>query len=373
MIGKIVTGKSFKGAVEYVLKKKNARLLDSDGVDTESPKTIIADLNFQRKTRPEVTKAVGHISLSFHKNDAKRLSNDELMTAFAQIYMHRMGITCTQYIIVRHTDTEHPHLHIVYNRVKYDRKLVPDKHERRRNVRICKEMKKEYGLTFSESEENVKTERLHGPDKIKQEIYITVQDALPDCSDVQELAELLEEQDVQVQFIHRGNDPQKEIQGMTFTKDGHTFKASQIDRKFSYGALTKYFEEESQKWLMELTQSPTVSDWDWSRFIGEEQAGPTKPPAKQPEQKQEQIPDPTPPAPKQHPESALPAPKELPKTEQYQESRTVPLPEKEIPQPKEQQPSVQQPPQRLVELARQIARNKALKPKIPKKDQGIEM
>lgn len=36
MIGKIVTGKSFGGAVAYVLKKEEARLLESGGVDTET-------------------------------------------------------------------------------------------------------------------------------------------------------------------------------------------------------------------------------------------------------------------------------------------------------------------------------------------------
>lgn len=263
MIGKIVTGKSFRGAVEYVLRKSGARLLDSDGVDTESPQTIISDLNFQRKTRPEVTKAVGHISLSFHKDDAGRL-NDEWITAFAQMYMRRMGITGTQYIIVRHTDTEHPHLHIVYNRVKYDRKLVSDKHERRRNVRICREMKQEYGLTFSQGKEDVRPERLHGADRVRQEIYRAVQDALPDSGDVQELAERLEESEVGVQFIHRGNDPEKEIQGMTFTKDGNTFKASQIDRKFSYGALMKYLEEQDREWQTKYAQSSTASTFEAS-------------------------------------------------------------------------------------------------------------
>ena len=62
MIGKIVTGKSFGGAVKYVLKKEKARLLDSDGVDISSIRSIIDDLNFQRKTRPEIAKVVGHIS-----------------------------------------------------------------------------------------------------------------------------------------------------------------------------------------------------------------------------------------------------------------------------------------------------------------------
>ena len=337
MIGKIVTGKSFKGAVEYVLNKKNARLLDSDGVDTESARSVIDDMNFQRKTRPEVTKAVGHISLAFHKNDTARL-NDELMTGLAQIYMRRMGITDTQYIIVRHTDTEHPHLHIVYNRVKYDRKLVPDKHERRRNVRVCKEMKREYGLTFSQGKENVKTERLHTtPDRIKYEIYQAVNEALSYCDSIEDLADELNQSDIRIDLIHRGGDPMKEVQGITFTKDGTTLKGSQVDRRFSYGALTKHFEEQMQ---VQQAHGSAVSNWDWSKFIGGMEADSTK----QPERTI---------SPEKKPEPACPAEQEL--------------------QPTIQPKAIERPSQRLVERAKQMARNRVLKPKTPKKDWGIEM
>lgn len=107
MIGKIVTGKSFRGAVEYVLGKAKARLLGSDGVDTASVRSIIDDLNFQRKTRPEIAKAVGHISLAFHKADTPKLTDDR-MRELAAAYMERMGIVDTQYIVARHNDTEHP-------------------------------------------------------------------------------------------------------------------------------------------------------------------------------------------------------------------------------------------------------------------------
>ena len=51
MIGKIVTGKSFGGAVEYVLKKEKTRLLDSDGVDTES---IRATVSYTHLTLPTI-------------------------------------------------------------------------------------------------------------------------------------------------------------------------------------------------------------------------------------------------------------------------------------------------------------------------------
>lgn len=241
MIGKIITGKSFKGAVEYVMNKEHARLLACDGVDDTDVRSVTADFNFQRKARPEIAKVVGHISLSFHPDDAPTLT-DEMMIRLAGEYMQRMGITDTQYIVARHHDTEHPHIHILYNRVRYDRKLVPDSNERRRNTKVCKTLKQKYGLTFSEGKKKVKTKKLHGPEQTKYAIYEAVKSALQGCLSLEALAGELKPQGIVTAFVHRGGDPAKEIQGMTFAKDGVTFKASQIDRKFSYGNLCKQIE-----------------------------------------------------------------------------------------------------------------------------------
>ena len=251
MIGKIVTGKSFGGAVEYVLKKEKARLLESDGVDTESIRTIIDDFNFQRKARREIAKVVGHISLSFHKDDTPKLT-DERMRELAAAYMEHMGIADTQYIVARHNDTEHPHLHIIYNRVKYDRTLVADKNERRRNVKVCKQLKRRYGLTFSNGKRDIKTERLHGADKVRQEVFDAITRILPKCDRIADLSAKLKRQGIGVQFVHRGNDPKKAVQGVTFTKDGLTFKGSKVDRKFSYAGLSKMICEQAEKRTAEL-------------------------------------------------------------------------------------------------------------------------
>ena len=75
MIGKIVTGKSFRGAVEYVLLKEKSFLLDSDGVDTQSVRAIVGSFNYQRRARPEIKKVVGHISLSFLRDDTPKLTD----------------------------------------------------------------------------------------------------------------------------------------------------------------------------------------------------------------------------------------------------------------------------------------------------------
>lgn len=242
MIGKIVTGKSFGVAVEYVLRKEKARLLESDGVDTESIRSIIDDFNFQRKARQEIAKVVGHISLSFHRDDAPTLTDDQ-MRELAAAYMESMGIADTQYIVARHNDTEHPHLHIIYNRVKYDRTLVADKNERRRNVKVCKQLKRRYGLTFSNGRQDIKTERLHGADKVRQEVFDAITRILPKCDRIADLSAKLKRQGIGMQFVHRGNDPKKAVQGVTFTKDGLTFKGSQVDRKFSYAGLSKTIRE----------------------------------------------------------------------------------------------------------------------------------
>ncbi|WP_288489636.1 relaxase/mobilization nuclease domain-containing protein [uncultured Alistipes sp.] len=245
MIGKIVTGKSFGGAVEYVLRKEKARLLDSDGVDAESIRSIIDGFNFQRKARREIAKVVGHISLSFHRDDAPTLTDDR-MRELAAAYMECMGIADTQYIVARHNDTEHPHLHIIYNRVKYDRTLVADKNERRRNVKVCKQLKRRYGLTFSNGKRDIKTERLHGADKVRQEVFDAITRILPKCDRIADLSAKLKRQGIGVQFVHRGNDPKKAVQGVTFTKDGLTFKGSQVDRKFSYAGLSKTIRERAE-------------------------------------------------------------------------------------------------------------------------------
>ena len=241
MIGKIVTGKSFKGAVEYAMNKPGARLLACDGVDATDARSVTRSFNFQRKARPEKEYVVGHVSLSFHKDDTPKLT-DETMIRLAEEYMRRMGIADTQYIVVRHTDTEHSHLHIVYNRVKYDAKLVRSHNERIRNVAVCKAVKQQYGLTFSEGKKNVKTERLHGPDKVKYVIYEAVRAILPECLSLPELAERLRDKEIAMTFVHRGGDSEKEVQGLTFTMNGITFKASQVDRKFSYRNLCKSIE-----------------------------------------------------------------------------------------------------------------------------------
>ena len=58
---------------------------------------------------------------------------DEFMAKITLEYMQMMGITDTQFIIVRHHNTDNPHGHIVYNRINNEGKLISDRNDYRRN------------------------------------------------------------------------------------------------------------------------------------------------------------------------------------------------------------------------------------------------
>ena len=192
MIGKIKKGSGFKGCVNYVLGKEQAVLLHADGVLTESRGDIIRSFCMQTGMNPDLKKPVGHIALSYSAVDAPKLT-DEKMVQLAQEYMREMKITDTQYIIVRHQDREHPHVHIVFNRIDNNCKTISDSIDMYRNEQVCKKLKTKHGLYFAGGKEQVKQHRLKEPDKSKYEIYTAVRNEIGKSKSWRQLQERLAE------------------------------------------------------------------------------------------------------------------------------------------------------------------------------------
>ena len=92
MMAKITKGNDFKGVVDYILDKdKNAQVIAFDGLFMENKDTIAMSFNVQWQMNNKVSKPVGHIALSFSKEDEPRLTN-RVMAGIALEYMERMGI-----------------------------------------------------------------------------------------------------------------------------------------------------------------------------------------------------------------------------------------------------------------------------------------
>lgn len=177
MIGKLKKGASFGGCVRYVTDKDEAKILASDGVLLGTNTEMAQSFELQRQLNPRIKKPVGHIALSFKPEDKPRLT-DEFMAKIAIEYMQMMGITDTQFIIVRHHNTDNPHCHIVYNRINNEGKLISDRNDYRRNEQVTKALKSKYELTYGTDKSNTNTRKLHNAERAKYEIHNAVKSAL---------------------------------------------------------------------------------------------------------------------------------------------------------------------------------------------------
>ena len=235
MMAKIVKGSDFKGVVDYILdKEKNAQVVAYDGLFMENRETIAMSFNAQSQMNGKVAKPVGHIALSFSKEDEPRLTN-RVMAGIALEYMERMGIKNTQFFIARHFDKEHPHVHIAFNRIDNNGNTISDRHERLRSTRICKELTLKYGLHMANGKDNVKRNRLKDPDKTKYELYDILKAEVGRCGNWNVLVSNLKRQGVEVHFRYKGQTD--EVQGVVFTKNGYRFNGSKVDKCFSYSKI----------------------------------------------------------------------------------------------------------------------------------------
>ena len=229
---------NFARVVNYANNPKKARLIDSKNVRLDSNAAIAVSMQGQADDKPgqKLSNPVYHISLNFAIEDKARLS-DGLMSEIAREYMQRMGIVNTQYIVCRHTDTAHPHLHIVANCVDNNGNTISDRNDILRSVRICRELSEEYRLHIAKGKDKVRRDRLRGKDRIKYRIHDAVKAALAVCRCWSELDKTLDRQGIQIRFrydISRGR-----IIGISFTAYGCTFSGSKIDRTMSYYALDR--------------------------------------------------------------------------------------------------------------------------------------
>ncbi len=254
MIAKNIKGKSFKRCVNYVMND-TAELLEAEGVFADNAKDMIRSFAMQRSGRKEIKQPVGHIPISFAPEDKERMTND-FMIHLAKEYMQEMGINNTQYVIVRHHNTDNDHLHIVYNRIDNDLKLISVNNDYKRNIKTCKKLKDKYNLTYGKGKEKVKREKLDNPDKVKYYIYDAIKKILPDCKVPADLRFALQKYGIELEYKLKRTT--REIEGVSFRHGNIAFKGSQIDRKFSYGNLKKEFQKNIERLQEQAEQEHDV-------------------------------------------------------------------------------------------------------------------
>lgn len=255
MVAKVSLGSSFGGSARYLMEgrqteqqrlvNKQAEVLASNGIRQGSIKQMTADFDRQRTLNPDLGKAVWHAVLSFSAKDAARLTNTYLVE-LARLYMTRLGIepNRTQWLLVRHRDRPHPHVHLVLNRVQLSGQTIDAGFCRSRSRAVAIAVAQEEGLTVSVDQPTTKRhlQQAKKPSEwktAKAYVYKTLIKMMPGSTSLAELTGRLREYEIEVRRYPADTETDSSTQGVAFVYNGQFLKASQVDRDVAWTKLKK--------------------------------------------------------------------------------------------------------------------------------------
>ncbi len=147
MIGRIIYGESCQGTLNYVFSKEGMRILGYGNMYSQdiSQKFFGNVLHFQGQ-RNATKNRYAHISLNLPPGEHL---DDATFNKVSKEYMDKMGYGEQPYVVVRHNDTKHEHVHIVTTNVSEDGKVLGIFNSYRRNIATHQYLEKKYGLSPS--------------------------------------------------------------------------------------------------------------------------------------------------------------------------------------------------------------------------------
>lgn len=248
MISNLKVGCGFGGALRYALAEDKGYLLDTN-MAGQTAQELAAEFSALRELRPNLHRVVFHASLS--------LAPDETLTdaqwrEIGQRYLHGMGYTDdNQYVLIRHTDTEHEHLHLIANRITHRGAVVSDSLDYARAATLVQELERAYGLqqaaqtprqareletrapTQNEIERTLRT----GEPSARQQLQELCRAAARHCHSFTDYLTRLESAGVEpIPVIQLAG---AKIAGLSYRLDGVLMKGSDLGKAYSPAGLAQ--------------------------------------------------------------------------------------------------------------------------------------
>lgn len=242
MIAKMIKGTGFRGALEYDLRQEKGQLLDTNMAGSDA-RSLAREFGEVRALRPNLTKAVCHVSLSIAPGE--RLTDGQWRDV-AQKYLESMGFKDSQYVVTKHTDTEHPHIHILANRVTMKGEVVSDSHDYKRQEALMRRLEREYGLSqVAPSRETArkamsKGEIEHvlrtGEASARTRLQGLIDNAIKEKQELRAFINRLAQDGVETKLNQASIG---RISGISFSLDGVALKGSDLGKAYSWNSLQK--------------------------------------------------------------------------------------------------------------------------------------
>jgi hypothetical protein len=143
MIGKQIKGRGFRGLLNYLESSEGARMIGGN-MGGRNARELAQEFKWSRQLNPNASRVVYHASLSLPPTE--KLS-DEQWQEIAAKYLEEMGFDENQYVVYRHFNQDHDHIHICASRIRLDNgKCVSDSWDYKRSEKVIRAIEQEYGL-----------------------------------------------------------------------------------------------------------------------------------------------------------------------------------------------------------------------------------
>lgn len=145
MIFNVTKGADPYGLVHYLLLKDPERVawVDERNLMTTDPGDVIARMRAVIDLSSRVQHPVYHVSASWHPDDRP---TSEQMNMVVDRVRETLGFDAHQVYVVSHNDTDHPHVHMVFNRVSPETGTALNMaHDYKRLDQLGRALEREYG------------------------------------------------------------------------------------------------------------------------------------------------------------------------------------------------------------------------------------
>jgi Relaxase/Mobilisation nuclease domain len=270
MIGKVMHNSSFRATTRYVIEKSGATLIGGS-IAGESVKELVAEFMWSNDLNPGLKHPVWHMSLSLphdeHLSDVQfsdlatqyfagmvLLADDHKLVADRDRFRQRRdefvldGLSEYQYLVARHSDQEHDHVHIVASRINLNTgngvELWRDK---TRNQKILRCLEVEYGLTQvqnswdvgkkSATKGQLEKQATTGEASIQSRLQDLIEQASIGQPAMPEMFERLMRQGVEVRHGWTRTGKSK---GISYSLEDVAFAGNQLGSRYSFPGLQKH-------------------------------------------------------------------------------------------------------------------------------------
>jgi uncharacterized protein YeaO (DUF488 family) len=288
MIGNQTKGRGFRGLLNYLESQKDAKLIGGN-MGGNNARALAREFKISRQLNPEADRVVYHASLSLPDNEQL---DEPTWNELANRYLEEMGFDSNQYVVYRHSNTEHDHIHICASRIRLDNgKIVHDSWDYKRSETIIRQLERDYGLQQTQSsheklsrnpsigqqkrlerehEEYINGERPTPQERpIKQQLQELIDRATIDKLTMPQLVERLQLQGVEVRHGLTRNGKSK---GISYSWNDQKFSGTSLGPAYTFPGLQKhkgidYQPQRDDEHIEHLLKNPKEQAVESQRFI----------------------------------------------------------------------------------------------------------